>query len=52
LIEKWNPPTRSKIAKIGPKNRRNLGVKHANLWLQPLPLIPFTSHCTCLYGCT
>jgi hypothetical protein len=23
LVEKWNPPTRSETAKIGPKNRRN-----------------------------
>jgi hypothetical protein len=23
LVEKWNPPTNSEIAKSGPKNRRN-----------------------------
>jgi hypothetical protein len=23
LVEKWNPPTRSEIAEIGQKNRRN-----------------------------
>jgi hypothetical protein len=23
LVEKWNPPTRSETAKIGPKNKRN-----------------------------
>jgi hypothetical protein len=23
LVEKWNPPTRSETANIGPKNRRN-----------------------------